>query len=623
MCGIAGIFGFDGDHDALDGHLRLMNKAMIHRGPDEEGIHCEPKIRAGLAVRRLSIVDPDHGSQPLFNEDKKIAVVCNGEIYNHHELRRELEKKGHRFRGRSDCEVLAHLYEEEGVDFLKRLNGMFALAVLDTRRRRLLIARDPIGMKHLYWAETARGTVFASEARSLFAAGLLTPRPNWDTLGGYFSVGWVQSPGTAFEGLNRLRQGSYVLVDEKGVSEKRYWTPRYQQAENGLSDEDYSNELKGLLDRAVGTHLEADFPAGLFLSGGWDSSLIALYASRRSKQRLKSYSLLFPDDPGSDESHYFRQVVEQTDTQSQEIEVRDTDIRDVLQQTSLALEEPNGSCPTTLGFLLSKAVGGSSKLVLGGEGADELFGGYDWFKPSRLQRFMRAFPHQLFPASLPIPLSPRFNRALRFMAAPDEEHAQLSLRSSSSPKNITRFLRAGIPLSIHPGLATMGLTDSTRETFRDDLDRKLALDLTGRLADGILLAHDKTAMAHSLEVRMPFLDRTIVEFAHRLPSRLKVQKGLMKAVFAPLATELPDDVATRAKQGLHVPPRVFSSSTLRAFYAETILETSLSTGLFEHQRLEPWVRQAVSRPGQRAAQLWSVCHFCLWWNNFIQRTDWA
>ncbi len=623
MCGIAGIYQFSGDADELRDRLRRMNGAMIHRGPDEAGVHVEPGMSSGLAVRRLSIVDPENGSQPLFNEDRSIAVVCNGEIYNHRALRQELEQKGHRFRGHSDCEVLAHLYEEQGIDFLKRLNGMFALAILDTRRRRLLLARDPVGMKHLYWGETEEGMVFASEARSLFAAGLVAPRPDWDSIAAYFSVGWIQSPGTAYEGLQRLRPGSYVLLSEEGISEGRYWIPRYRQGGQERSLQDYSDELQELLEGAVGTHLDADFPAGLFLSGGWDSSLIALYASRQSSQRLKSYSLVFPDDPASDESFYFRQVAQQVGSDSHEIEVRDADIRDALTQTSFALEEPNGSCPTALGFLLSKSASSGSKLVLGGEGADELFGGYDWFRPSLAQRFLRLLPHQLFPASLPIPLGPRFSRALRFVAAPDEEHAQLSLRSSASPKLIARFLREGYSLDTRFGHEPIGLTDETRKTFRDAVDRKLSLDLTGRLADGILLAHDKTAMAHSLEVRMPFLDMGIVEFAHRLPTAYKIRKGQMKAVLAGPAGELPDDVAKRAKQGLHVPPRVYRSQALRSFYAETILETSLSTGLFDHQRLEPWVRKTASKPSLQAAQLWSICHFSLWWTHFIDRQDWT
>jgi asparagine synthase (glutamine-hydrolysing) len=277
----------------------------------------------------------------------------------------------------------------------------------------------------------------------------------------------------------------------------------------------------------------------------------------------------------------------------------------------------------TLGYLLSQSASRNSKLVLGGEGSDELFGGYDWFRPSQLQRLMRLLPHQLFPASVPIPLSPRFNRALRFLAATDEENAQLSLRTGGTPNRLQSFLGPGFSFPKRPGQGTTGLTAETRASFRDPLDMKLSLDLTGRLADGILLAHDKTSMAHSLEIRMPFLDLAVVEFAHRLPSRFKIRNGQMKAVLSALAGELPADVAKRPKQGLHMPPRAYSSRILREFYAETILETSLATGIFEHRRLEPWVREMASKPGHRARQLGPIGHFCLWWNNFIERRDWT
>jgi asparagine synthase (glutamine-hydrolysing) len=617
MCGIAGVYGYTGDTDSLRQRLSVMNRVMIPRGPDEEGIHIEPGMRAGLCVRRLSIMDLEHGSQPLFNEDHSVAVVCNGEIYNHRQLRRELEQKGHQLHSHSDCEVLAHLYEEEGMDFLKRLNGMFALAVLDRRRKCLLLARDPVGMKHLYWSSTEQGIVFASEARALFASGFATPQPDWDALGTYFSIGYVPSPRTAFQGLQRLRPGSYMLITDKGIQEDRYWIPRYQQPEGNRSEQDYSEELKDLLGKAVGTHLDADVPAGLFLSGGWDSSLVSLYASRQSDRPLRSYSLVFPDDPDADESRYFRQVSRQAGTLSHEIEVRDTDVLNAFSRTLLALEEPIFTSPTPLHYLLSQVAGSDLKVVLGGEGSDELFAGYDWLQNSPLHRLRRILPHQLFPAALSGAMSPTWSRALRFLAAPDDEQAHRELLAWPVSRQVASFLHPDISVGIGCKPRTVQITDETRNSFRDALDLKLSVELTGRLADGILFSGEKISMAHSLEVRLPFLDLEVIEFAHRLPSRFKIRDGQRKAVLSSLARELPNDVAMRKKQGLHVPSRIYGSKALLDAYSETVLETSLSSGLFDHGRLEPWVRKLASGPNHSAAQLRPLFYFCLWWNLFI------
>jgi len=619
MCGIAGIYRFEGSPGALAGRLDVMNRAMVHRGPDEEGVHIEASMRTGLAVRRLTIVDPENGSQPLYNEDRSIAVVCNGEIYNHRALRSELEKKGHRFRGRSDCEVLAHLYEEEGEAFLDRLNGMFALALLDIPRQKLLLARDPVGMKHLYWAQARQGLVFASEARCLFAARLLVPRPDWNALGAYFSIGWIQSPRTAFEGLKRLPAGGFLVADGGGVREGRHWRPRFHPAESGRSLADYSEELKELLDGAVASHLDADFPAGLYLSGGWDSSLITLYASRKRPRPLRSYSLVFPDDPAIDESSHSRRVARQAGTLAEEIEIRETDVREAFEATAVALEEPNVSCPTILGFLLARRAAASSRLVLGGEGADELFGGYDWFRPSRLHWLLRRLPHQVFPPALPFYAGPRIARALRYAAAPDADRAQLALRVNDASQRITRFLKPELSIDSRLRHLVSGLSEETRATFRDPVDHKLSLDLVGRLADGILFAHDKTAMAHSLEVRMPFLDRNVVEFAHRLPSEFKINKGMAKVVLAPLASELPHSVAKRKKQGLNVPSRMFETESMHGYLSNIILGTSLDSGIFDHHRFEKWIRRQAVKPGSRRYALWSISHFCLWWRHFIAR----
>jgi len=283
----------------------------------------------------------------------------------------------------------------------------------------------------------------------------------------------------------------------------------------------------------------------------------------------------------------------------------------------LASEEPVLKTPATLHCILSQAAGSELKVVLGGQGSDELFGGYNWVGNSALHRLRRALPHWLFTSPVLAPLSPRWNRVMRFLAARDDELAHMELQSWSLPRGLAAILPADIPLAKSLGPEAIALTGESRRSFRDMLDLQLSLELTGRLADAILFTDEKIAMAHSLEVRMPFLDLEVVEFAHRLPSRFKIRNGHRKAILASLARELPPEVAMRRKQPLHVPPRIYRSPALLRAFSETVLETSLSTGLFDHARLEAWLRGATSEGGYQTALLRLLFYFCQWWNQFI------
>jgi len=379
--------------------------------------------------------------------------------------------------------------------------------------------------------------------------------------------------------------------------------------------------LKELLGKAVDTHLDADVPVGLFLSGGWDSSLVSMYASQRLNRPLKSYSLVFPDNPHSDESRFARQVARQIQIPGQEIEVREADVLNAFGKTIAALEEPVFTVPTSLHCLLSEVAGDELKVVLTGQGSDELFGGYRWLEDDLLHRLRRVLPNRLLPTSPPAFFNHRWSRATRLLCAPNEEQAHMELLSSPISRQMAALFHPDIPFTAGNGAKAIAITDATRNTFRDVLDLKLSLELTGRLADGILFSDEKISMHHSLETRMPFLDLEVVQFAHRLPSCFKIRKGCRKAVLSSLARELPSDVAKREKQGLHVPPSIYCSEPLRKAYRETILETSLSTGIFDHPRLESWVGRLASTSDRRSDQMRPVYYFCLWWNQFIQTSS--
>lgn len=553
MCGIAGIFDSRLPPDELRRALAAMAGSMLHRGPDQGAVRLFPQVAGGLAVRRLAFVDLEGGDQPIANEDGSVVALLNGEIYNHHALRRELEAAGHRFATRCDTEVVAHLYEQHGDRFLSRLEGMFALAVLDLDRRRLLLARDGPGMKPLYHARTDGGFAFASEARALFGSGLVRPRPALPALDVYLGTGFIPAPRTLFEGVERLPAGCFAVCDASGLRQEAFWRFRFAPDEPPLSDLEYVDELERRLEAAVASHLAADVPIGCFLSGGWDSSLVAAFAARHRGSRLQTFSIVFPDDPGVDESRHSRQVAAWLGTDHREVEYRSSMLPDLLPRLVRQLEEPIAASPVALADLLASLAAGHVKGVVGGEGADELFGGYQWFRSDGPYRLREVLPRPLARLAARHVHDPRVRRWLRIAAAADPRAADAEWFRCLTPEEKAVILKPELR-SGGPDMDAVLIPDDLASTCRDGLQRRLAHDLRGRLPEAILFKHDKLAMAHSLEVRMPFLDRGVVELAARLPPHLAIHRGREKVIVAELARRhLPPEIAARRKQGLAYP----------------------------------------------------------------------
>jgi len=614
MCGIAGIFRSPWSQERIQTALEAMNAAQRHRGPDQEGCVVLKELGAGLASRRLTILDFEHGRQPLATEDESVYVVLNGEIYNHAELRQELVGKGHRFRGHSDTEVVAHLYEESGWRCLQRLEGMFALAVLDAGQRTLLLARDPMGMKHLYYAQTAQGLVFASEAKALFAAAVAEARPSLAGIDTYLALGYVPSPLTAFEGLQRLMPGQYLHVSAGAVNKDFFWRLAYQNHAARRSLDEYAEELDSLLARAVKTHLSADVAVGAFLSGGWDSSLTATYAARVSGQRLKTFSILFPGSRTMDESRYSRLMARTLGSEHHEIEFRESQIPQQLAAIARHLDEPITAAPCAISYNLAWLAAGHVKTVISGEGADELFGGYEWLRletPYRLRPVLPKWALRRAAAWCP---HRRVRRALRVLGAAKDHEADVEWRRGATPEDKRAILKPEYAAA-GPDIAPVLLPADILASCADRVQRCLALEIRGRLADGILFMTDKTAMAHSLEVRMPFLDRAVVDFALRLPSQFKVHHGHEKIVLRKLAQRhLPAAVAARRKHGLGYPAGMWSKPPLREFL-RTLLLDNTSRGPFRREFLE----RAYSRRRRSHTEemLRRLAFLQLWWNEFF------
>jgi asparagine synthase (glutamine-hydrolysing) len=617
MCGIAGILDAALEPRVLRAALARMQQAMVHRGPDEGGMVVLPGEQGGLAVRRLSIVDLESGSQPLANEDGTVHAVVNGEIYNHRVLRDELNSQGHRFRSSTDAEVVVHLYEEHGTGCLDRLHGMFGLAVFDSRNRRLLLARDGPGMKPLYFARTGSGFLFASEVKALFASGLVKPDPHPAAMDAFLDLGYIPTPLSAYRNVEKLCGGQYLVLEPVGMRRGAFWEYRYNNDGPPVSDAEYVEELELLLSNAVRSHLAADVSVGSVLSGGWDSSLVTTFAARCAGTCLKTYSVVFPEDPLEDESRFSRSVAEHLGTDHYEIEYRSSMLPQLLPTVVRHLEEPC-ALPGSVVFLLSSLAAQHEKTVVSGDGADELFAGYGWLLPKYPHLVRKLVPKAPFRYAASRAMHPRLVRSLGFLGAEDERMADIQWLRTLSPVHKHQLVKPEYHVHApETGLVSPQLVASCQ----DALQRRLGSEFTGRLQDGILFMTDKMSMAHSLEVRMPFLDRSVVDFALRLPSRLKTDRNRPKIILSELARRhLPAEVAARAKKPFRVPVRDWTRPPMEK-YAREILLDNARDGPFDATYLErnlpAWLRSGT-KYWTHVARLLILQ---IWWNTFVGATE--
>jgi asparagine synthase (glutamine-hydrolysing) len=616
MCGIAGIVHAELSPNELRFSLLNMQEAMFHRGPDEGAMRVVTECRMGLCARRLSIVDLEQGSQPVANEDETVFAVLNGEIYNHDSLREKLISFGHRFRGHSDTEALVHLYEQYGTECLHQLRGMFALAIYDTQRRRLLLARDPAGMKPLYFARTSRGFMFASEVKALFASGLIRPEPDTTALNVYLAAGFVPAPLSPYRGIEKLTPGHYLVIDSS-EREDTFWQLRSRPADLSRSDQDYANDLDNLLTATVRSHLAADVEVGAFLSGGWDSSLIASKAAETVGRKLKTFSIVFPDNADADESRFSRLMANHLGSDHHEIEYRNALLPSLLPKIARHVEEPVSNVPTALLFVVASLAARHVKTVVSGEGADELFGGYERLRvnyPYALRRVVPKYSARLFSRWCG---QTRLRRGLRILGAADDRAADAEWMRPFSPEDKLLLLRPEYRQNgddLEPVLIRTDVYESCRET----LQRRLCLEVSGRLANAILLDTDKMSMAHSLEVRMPFLDRSIVEFAFGLPSHLRVHRSREKVILSELARRhLPAEIALRRKKGLAYPIGAWRSSPLKEYVRELLLD---SEGPFDTSYLRQQLPLWLSGRTRRDRELYCLVALQTWWNEFFHPT---
>jgi asparagine synthase (glutamine-hydrolysing) len=618
MCGICGVISQSGA--AVDrALLERMNETLVHRGPDSGGVFVDGG--AGIAARRLAIIDLETGDQPLTNEDGSVAVVQNGEIYNYRELRAELERKGHRFRTQGDTEVLAHLYEERGPRFAGDLRGMFAVAIVDLKRRRIVLARDRFGIKPLYYRLHGGTLSFASELKALLPQPGVSREVDPLALECFLAYSFVPAPLSIFREVRKLEPGSTFCWDIDGGGEpqiERYARPRPVDASDVRreSEEELAEELRERLRDSVRAHMIADVPVGVLLSGGVDSCTLAALASEVNG-RVSTFTIGY-DEPGFDERSLARLVSERYDTDHHELVLR-PDAVELLPAVSAAFDEPFADSSAIPAFLVSSLARQHVKVALSGEGGDELFGGYNYYAGHALARRLAPLATLARPFVELLPTSTGQASSFDWRAKRFVRHARLSaLERHCAWKSVfTPEERAALVLPDHR--AGVGAIELLREPFgesegAEELARVMGLDMRVFMVDDMLVKTDRASMAHSLEARVPLLDPVVAELALALPSRLKVRgmakKRLLRRAVAPL---LPREILEGKKRGFSAPIGGWLQNELLPMTREVLSAENLGNqGFFDPSVVTRLIDDHVAGQADNSRKIWALLTFSLW-----------
>jgi asparagine synthase (glutamine-hydrolysing) len=601
-----------------------MNSTLRHRGPDDEGYYFSEGI--GLAMRRLKIIDLETGNQPVFNEDKNVCVVYNGEIYNFLELRKELVKKGHKFSSKSDTEVIVHLYEEEGIDFITKLNGMFAFALWDNREKILYLVRDQFGIKPLYYLMQNEGIVFASELKAILTYPDFKREIDMDSLCRYLIAEYVPSPHTIFKGVNKLKPGHFLKFHRGLCEVKQYWRLELDRRNNYIDLSSAEERLRELLEDSVKIRMVSDVPLGAFLSGGIDSASVAYFMKNVHGSKVKTFSISF-DDPSFDESRYSKMVSSYLDTEHYDKRMTDKDLIDAIPVVFDFLDEPLGDASIIPTYLLSKFARENVTVALSGDGGDELFAGYPTYYAHRLaesySRFIPSFFHKVI------------NRMVNFLP--------VSFDNFSIDFKLKRFFKfAGMP-PLQRNIFWMGsFTESELKevleipiertnfyeeqesifnnySMLDDIcERIQILDFFFYLQEDVLQKVDRASMACSLEVRIPFLDPRVVEFLWSLPLKFKLRdfktKYLLKKSMRNL---LPSAILKRKKKGFGIPVAKWFAGVMKDMVMDIFKESQVKNdGIFKPRYITKLLEEHFKKKNDHRKKLWTLFVFQHWLKSY-------
>lgn len=587
MCGICGVFNADGAEASVE-TVRRMRERLVHRGPDDEGEFAQGP--AALGFRRLSILDLEGGHQPISSDDGKITLVFNGEIYNHPQLKAQLEAAGARYRTRTDTETILRLYEREGCEAFRRLVGMFAVALWDSKEREFILARDPVGIKPVYYSFDGKRLLFSSELRSLISAGVDQALDHAGVLD-YLAYGKVHAPRTVFRGVLKLPPGHLLRIGLDGLRLERYWripkrAPLWRPLPAAI------DELDRLLSEAVKGAMLSDVPVGAFLSGGVDSTLVAAYMARHAgASKVQTFSVGFEGaKSGVDESGFARQAAAHIGTEHHEL-MLPANVLDRLQDSIALLDEPIADSAILPTYLLSEFARKSVKVVLTGEGADELFAGYNRHKAAWVNEKLQRLP--AWGRRLAAPVARRLGKGLVFESLPIGGALEWAEATASArPDDLRAVLNSDFWESSRQSDPMEWVKDFDG---MEDLNDALNFDLGTVLCDSLLMKVDKSTMKASLEARVPFLNVPVVEYSASLPSSFKIRHFKGKYLLRRVAERyMPKELAWRRKHGFIVPWESWVRAKDNAALDGLLSSSSLrARGLFELERLKVFRTELV------------------------------
>jgi len=632
MCGITGLVHYDSERPVDPEILAGMSQVIRHRGPDSDGFYLRGHV--GLAIRRLAVIDLVAGDQPLSNEDGSVWLVFNGEIYNYQELRSQLQKKGHHFRTHSDTETIVHLYEENGTACVDSLRGMFAFALWDQRRRRLLLARDRLGKKPLYYAEHDGTLLFGSELKCLLEYPGFPRRPDLTAIHHFLGLQYVPDPLSAFQGVQKLPAAHRLVWENGEIQVERYWDLNYgPKIEKPAAD--LQEELLERLEEAVRIRMVSDVPLGVHLSGGIDSSVVTAMAAKLTSRPVKTFSIGFEEERFS-ELPYARLVAEMYGTEHHEFIVRFGDIPELIQKLVRQFDEPFADPSAIPVYLLAERTREHVTVALNGDGGDELFAGYVRYGLDRYAEAYRRLPALLgqkaFPALLACLKQPLDRPGEGNWVAGVKRLAQASRTSRKA-----NILRWGSYFSssmkdrlwkdaVRPEIKnSQTLTEEwlsnvfDRASADSALDRTLYVDTTTYLPGDLLVKADRMTMAHSLEARSPFLDQEFQSWAVRLPERYKwngqTHKYLLKRACAKL---LPPKLLTRGKQGFGIPLGAWIQGPLRKWVQQLLLDPQARIGAyFKYDSIDHLFQEHLRGRESHANRLWALAMLEIWLREYL------